>query len=123
MVLNVSGLLIGAYEQQERQPNPFVALDFTEEEEARDATGRLASMVESLTLHIASHPEGDLEVTVTGGSEQELCREMVWKDDMWRLFMEFFRQGERVLLGGSVSGVVLEDTLMPLSRKSVSIEV
>ncbi|SGO89630.1 Uncharacterised protein [Mycobacterium tuberculosis] len=73
-----------------------------------------------LILRVESTPEGELQVAVSTGSEV-VCEGEVWKDEMWRIFMEYYRQGEAVLFAVSVGGTVWPDTLSPLSGEAVQI--
>ena len=50
-------------------------------------------------------PEGDIRVSIATGSEI-VCEGEVWRDEMWRIFMEYLRQGEAVLFAVSVGGTV-----------------
>lgn len=116
-----ASLFVGGYEYEERQPHPLVAMDFDTEAEAREACRWLEGLGENgLILRVESTPEGELQVTVSTGSEI-VCEGEVWKDEMWRIFMEYYRQGEAVLFAVPVGGTVWPDTLSPLSGEAVQI--
>lgn len=89
-----ASLFVGGYEHEERQPHPLVARDFDTDAEAQEASRWLTGSGEKgLLLQMGSTPTGELEVSVSTASEI-LCQTEVWKDEMWRIFMEYYRQGE-----------------------------
>ncbi|GGA38193.1 hypothetical protein GCM10007416_08950 [Kroppenstedtia guangzhouensis] len=114
-----ASLFIGGYEHEERQPHPLVAMDFANEAEAWEASQWLSGE-ERLILQMRSTPEGDLRVSIATGSEI-VCEGEVWRDEMWRIFMEYLRQGEAVLFAVSVGGTVRPETLSPLPGEAVQI--
>ncbi|PTX58265.1 hypothetical protein C8P63_11712 [Melghirimyces profundicolus] len=114
-------LFVGGYEQEEQQPDPFVALNFEREEEAKGAARWLSETAGSLLTRIDPEPGGDLRVTVCSGSGETVCEGIVWEDEMWTIFREYFGQGETVWLGVSVGGSFLPEGWHRLPKEAVTI--
>lgn len=118
-----AGLFVGGYEHEERQTHPLVAMDFSDVEEAKEAARWLTGMADQeVILKIVSAPEGDLQVLVATTAGETVCEGEVWKDEMWRIFMEYYRQGEAVLFAVSLEESVLAETLCLLPEKAVLIQ-
>ncbi|OYD08883.1 hypothetical protein [Paludifilum halophilum] len=121
-----AGILIGGYEENESQPNPFVAIDFPDRKSAEEAHARVEEhwSSENVRIRIRSIPEGDLSVTVyTHEPPSTLCEGVVWKDEMWQIFMSYFQQVNRVLLMFSTGGVVQPQSSLTLPAGSLDIQV
>ncbi|QKG85110.1 hypothetical protein GXN76_11965 [Kroppenstedtia pulmonis] len=123
MKFSVAGILIGGYEHEERQPNPFVAMDFLDHEDAMNAETWLKKQKDDgVMIQIGSVSEEDLSVQIIKADSGEiLCEGEVWKDEMWQIFLSYFRQMGQVLLMVSVGGVVRSECIMKLSGKFLRI--
>lgn len=123
MKFSVAGILIGGYEHEERQPNPFVAMDFFDDEEAMHAETWLREQKDDgVMVKIDSVSEEDLSVQIINADSGEiLCEGEVWKDEMWQIFLSYFRQVGQVLLMVSVGGVLRLECILKLSGKLLQI--
>ncbi|MFC4076884.1 hypothetical protein [Salinithrix halophila] len=116
-----AGFLLGGYEVDEQQPNPYFSLDFQTETEAAEAI-RWLEESEDIGVRIVSAPGEDLFLTVTDHRGPVATGEG-WKDEMWRIFDEYRRQGEDVLLLVSVAGELLKHPVLRLSGERVTVNV
>lgn len=123
-------MIIGGYEEEEQQPDPFVALSYSSKEEMTAAIrgiyeqgGVEETEAKDLALEIASAPSGDLFVKVRTTSGETICQAEVWKDEMWSIFSAYYDQVGRVLLMFAVEGILEPRPFFVISRERVSIDV
>lgn len=121
-------LIIGGYEEEEQQPDPFVALSYSSTEEFAATVqwihenGKVEGKeVHNFSLEVSSVPSGDLHVTLRSLTGETLCEAEVWKDEMWTIFTSYFNQVGRVLLMFAIDGVVEPQPRFVIPREQIQI--
>ncbi len=121
-------LIIGGYEEEEQQPDPFVALSYPNKDKITDIVqwihenGKVEGKeTRNLLLEISTSPSEDLQVTLRTLTGEILCEAEVWKDEMWSIFTSYFDQVGRVLLMFAIDGVVEPRPLFVIPREQIQI--
>lgn len=120
-VLQPEKVFIGGYSEEERQPDPFVAVSFADEASAKVAFDRLKEGEKDWRIHIESSGK-NVRVVLEQAGGSPLHAEEIWKDETWHFFWSYYQQSTSVLMMVAVEGEVRPDWSIRLDKKQVRVE-
>jgi hypothetical protein len=120
-VLQPDGVFIGGYSEEERPPEPFVAVSFADKSSAVVAYERLKE--DQMDWRIRIEPsEENVRVVLEQAGVSPLFAEDIWKDESWHFFSSYYHQSTCVLLMVAVEGEVCSDWSIRLHKEQVRVE-
>ncbi|MDN4593396.1 hypothetical protein [Polycladomyces subterraneus] len=114
-------VFIGGYSEEERRPDPFVAVSFADERSAKAAYVRLKEGEKDWRIRIESSGE-NVRVVLEQEGASPLYVEDIWKDETWHFFSSYYHQSTCVLLMMAVEEEVRPDWSIRLAKEQVRVE-